>query len=68
MARGTYRPASTRINYLNTVKPKILASLQTAAITSRSLVEVHVDSLQLQVRVSMVCTSGVYTMLIAHDL
>ena len=68
MARGTYRPASTRINYMNSVKSKLLASLQTAAITSRSLVEVHVDSFQLQIRVSMVCTSGVYTVLIAHDL
>ena len=38
-----------------------------AAVLTSSLVVVHVDSLQLQVTVSMVTASGVDAMLIADD-
>ena len=37
-------------------------------LTAGGLVEVHIDALQLQVGVAVVCAGGVHTVLIGHDL
>ena len=37
-------------------------------LTASGFVEVHIDALQLQIRVSMVCTSGINAMLVTDNL